>query len=124
MDQVLEKSFDFSIRIIELIKYLDEENKPFALRERLLRCGMGIGVCLRLAESMGKRFTESGWQALYYAVEAEYLLETMAKTGYLTKKQSQPIINDCRALKTLIAGHLHNADEEKKPGTWYGVRRS
>lgn len=114
MDQIFEKSFDFSIRIIELTKYLDEEKKPFALRERLLKCGAGIGVYLRLAESIPNRSAESGRQALSYAVESEYLLETMAKTGYLTEKQSQPIISDCRALKTLIAGNFQKADGEKE----------
>lgn len=42
-------------------------------------------------------------QAFSYVVEAEYLLEIMAKTGYLTEKQSQPIIDDCRSLKALIS---------------------
>ena len=42
----------------------------------------------------------------------EYLLEIMAKTGYLTEKQSQPIIDDCRSLKALIT---ERANEMKPP---------
>ena len=68
MNQILDKSFDFSIRIIELAKYLDEGKKPFPLCERLLLCATGIGVYLRLSESTGKRPAESGRQALSYAV--------------------------------------------------------
>lgn len=114
MKLVLDKSFDFSIRIIELAKYLDEEKKPFPLCERLLACATGIGVLLRLAESTGRGFAENGRQALAYAVEAEYLLESMAKTGYLTEKQSLPIIGDCRELKKQITLLFHETDPKKK----------
>lgn len=114
MGQVVDKSFDFSIRIIELAKYLEEEKKPFPLCERLLTCATGIGIFLRLAELTGMKFAENGTQVLSYAVEAEYLLEIMAKTGYLTEKQSLLIIGDCRALKTLIGGLFHEANGEKR----------
>ncbi len=119
MDQVLEKSFDFSIRIIELVKYLNEEKKPFPLSERLLACVAEMGVCLRLAELTGEK-SAGVRQALSCAVEAEYLLEAMVKTGYLTEKQSRPVIGGCRALKSLIAGLLQKKDARKKspaPGT-------
>lgn len=114
MNEVFERSFDFSVRVIELTKYLDEIENPFPLRERLLICGTGIGVFLRIADSTGRKSAENGRQALSYAIEVEYLLETMAKTGHLTEKQSRPIISDCRALKTLIEGQLHKSDAEKK----------
>lgn len=104
MNQILEKSFDFSIRAIELVKYLDKEKKPFPLYERFLTCATGIGITQRLLQTAGKKSVKDSIQALSYATEAEYLLEIMAKTGYLTEKQSQPIIDACRSLKALIAG--------------------
>lgn len=103
MKQLLEQSFDFSIRAMELIKYLDKEKKPFPLYKRFLICATGIGITLRLAQTSGKKSAEDIKQALSYVVEVEYLLELMAKTGYLQERQSQPIIDDCRAIKTLIA---------------------
>jgi len=100
MNQLLEKSFDFSIRAIELIRYLNEVKKPFLLSERLLVCATGIGISLRLAQMTGgKSFKE----ALSYAAEAEYLLEITVKIGCLQEKQSRPILNDCRTLKDAIA---------------------
>jgi len=80
----------------------------------LLTCATGIGIFLRLAETTGRGVAESRRQALAYAVEAEYLLESMAKTGYLTEKQSLPIISDCRELKTQIAMLFHKTDAKKK----------
>lgn len=110
MKQALEQSFDFSIRAMELIKYLDKENKPFPLYERFLACAAGVGITLRLVQICGKKAVVDCKQALSYVVEVEYLLEIMAKTGFLQEKQSQPIIEDCRVLKALIMDLL----EEKK----------
>lgn len=107
MNQILEKSFDFSIRAVELIKYLDKEKKSFPLYERFLACATGVGITLRLLQTAGEKPVKDRSQAFSYAVEAEYLLEIMAKTGYLTEKQSQPIIDDCRSLKALIAEFLN-----------------
>ncbi len=72
----MEKSFDFSIRIVELVKYLNEEKRPFLLEQRLLSCGTGIGVCLRLVQTDG--CSSHVIQAMSLAAEAEYLLEVMA----------------------------------------------
>ncbi|MBP7177289.1 MAG: four helix bundle protein [Deltaproteobacteria bacterium] len=112
MNQILEKSFDFSIRAVELIKYLDEEKKAFPLYERFLACATAIGITQRLLLSAGKQTVKDSTKAFSYVVEAEYLLEIMAKTGYLTEKQSQPIIDDCRSLKALIT---ERANEMKPP---------
>jgi hypothetical protein len=58
---------------------------------------------MRLAASGGKMSSESFQKALLYAVEAEYLLELMSKTDYLSEKQSMPLIGDCRGLKAMIS---------------------
>ncbi len=107
MNQILEKSFDFSIRAMELIKYLDKEKKSFPLYKRFLACATGIGITQRILQTAGKKSVKDGLQAYSYVVEAEYLLEIMAKTGYLTEKQSQPIMDDCRSLKALISELLN-----------------
>ncbi len=111
MKQLLGKCFDFSIRAIELIRYLNEENKPFPLCERFLTCATGIGISLRCGLMTDEGSARTITEALTATIEAEYLLELMVKTGYLQEKQSQPIINDCRALKDAIAKH-HQITQE------------
>lgn len=107
MKEILERSFDLSIRAIELVNYLDTENRPFPLRERFLECATGIGMEMRLITISGKQAaTERARQALAYLSELEYLLELMVKTGYLNEKQSQPMKNDCRGLGFLITEWL------------------
>lgn len=107
MDQILNKSFDFSIRSIELVKYLDEEKRPFPLCGWLLSCATEMGISLRLAGLTDPESVDTVRQALHCAVEAEYLLEIMVKTGCLREKQNLPILSDCRALKELILGRLY-----------------
>ncbi len=113
MKQLLGKSYDFSIRAIELIRYLNEENKPFPLCERFLICATGIGISLRYELMTGKRIFRYKSEALAAVIEAEYLLELMVKTGYLQEMQSLPILNDCRSLKDAIVKHLHNANDQE-----------
>lgn len=114
MSQILDKSFIFSVRTVELAKYLIEENRPFPLSERLLSCAAGLGVSLRLAEMAGKENDEHGTRALSCAMEAEYLLELMVKTGYLQEKQSKHILSDCCALKAMIADLFQDSKAEKE----------
>ncbi|MEA4925985.1 MAG: hypothetical protein VB084_11815 [Syntrophomonadaceae bacterium] len=106
MDQFLNKSFDFSIRIMELAKYLDEERKLYPSKQSVAYlCGRnrskstGFGIYPRGADEWYR-------QALSCAVESEYLLETMVKMDCLQEKQSVPILSDCRSLKELIAEQL------------------
>lgn len=103
MQQALEKSFDFAIRIIELVKYLGEEKKLFPMEKQLLESVAGIGVCMRLSALDGKMSRDIRQKALGYAIEAEYLLKIMVETDYLTEKQSIPIITECLEIKSMIA---------------------
>ncbi len=107
MKEILEKSFDFSVRALELINYLKTENRPFPLAERFLSRAADIGITVRLIRGTGKQsFSDRYKQALNYLLEAEYLLEIMVKTGYLSEKQSRPMMDDCHGLAALITAQL------------------
>ena len=99
MDEFLLKTFDFGIRVVELSNYLEYENKRFALINRLLECGTGIGVCIRISVAMPEHSQENLIQAYRLVSEAEFLLELMVKTGVITESQSKPILSDCRLIK-------------------------
>ena len=99
MKDLIAKSFDFSIRMIELANYLTEEHKQFPLINRLLECGSGIGICLRTSDEFTISLQESYGQAYRLSLETEYLLELLVKTGYLNEIQIKPILTDCRFLK-------------------------
>ena len=99
MSALLDKAFDFSIRSIELVNYLEEEKRPFPLSNHLLMCAEEMCVCLRMVHYAPKNASEYGAQALKLALEAECLLELMVKTGFLSDMQSVPILTECRFLK-------------------------
>lgn len=98
MKDLIDRSFDFSVRIIELANYLEEEHKQFPLIGRMLECGTGVGVCLRGSESFR--------QAYRLSLETEYLLELLERTGFLNDIQIKPILKDCRSLKDEIERQL------------------
>jgi four helix bundle protein len=99
-DALLTNSFDFSIRLIELARYLKKEGKEFPLLACLLECGNGIGVNLRLVAISGaKERTVQLGQALAFVTESEYILELMTKTRYLSEQQSIPLRAGCTHLK-------------------------
>ena len=43
-NDVVEKSFDFAVRIVNLYKYMIREHKEYVLSKQLLRCGTSIGA--------------------------------------------------------------------------------
>ena len=47
---VAEKSFEFSVRIVNLYKYLIREYKEYVLSKQLLRCGTSIGANIAEAQ--------------------------------------------------------------------------
>lgn len=114
MEKLKDSSFDFSVRLMELIKYLHEEDREFPLSRRLLHCGNGIAVNLLFAEmAEGKDRSGAVNQALAYAVESGHLLKLMAKTGYLTEQQSLPLREDCSHLIDLISDAKKGARYQK-----------
>jgi four helix bundle protein len=106
MKDLIDKSFDFSVRIIEIANYLAEENKQFPLIDCLLECGTGIGICLRISDEITKNLQESYGQAYRLSLETEYMLELLVKTGFVNEVQIKPILSDCRFLKVEIEKQL------------------
>ncbi len=99
MEDILLKTLDFGIRIVEISNYLEYENKRFPLIGRLLECGTGVGVLLRISEVMPQYRRENRVKAFMLASEAEFLLELMVKTSVISEQQSKPILSDCRSIK-------------------------
>ena len=48
---ILDKSFDFAIRVVKLYKYLCDEKKEYVLSKQLLRSGTSIGANINEAQA-------------------------------------------------------------------------
>jgi len=101
---VLNKSYRFAIRIVNLYKYLTEEKKEYVLSKQLLRSGTAIGALLKEAEHAQSRpdFLNKTNIALKEANEVEYWLMLLKDTGYLTNEEYENIQTDCSEICKLL----------------------
>lgn len=111
MEEILLKTLDFGIRVVELSNYLEDENRKFPLINRLLECGVGIGICMRLSKGMPQYHRENCIKAYKLALEAEFLFGLMVKTGVISEHQSRPILFDCRSIKDQLRNLIDNQTE-------------
>ena len=101
---ILEKTMDFSVRIVNLYKYLCSEKGEFVLSKQLLRCGTSIGANAHEAHNGQSRkdFLAKMYIAFKESSETEYWLTLLAKTNYITTEQSDSMLNDCIEIKKIL----------------------
>ena len=111
---VKEKSFKFAIRTVRLYKYLIFK-KEYIISKQLLRSGTSIGALIREAEQAESRsdFIHKLSIALKEANEADYWLELLFKTAYLSSKEYQTIMYDCRELIKLLTSIIKHSKIRK-----------
>lgn len=90
-----ESTYDFSVRVTEIVRYLKEEGLEFPLSGKLLDCGVNAGLSARKGDSK---------TAADYVQQADYIIEMAEKSGYLTEAQIRPIRSEIKnLLKSLLA---------------------
>ena len=101
---VLEKSFDFALRIVKSYKFLCVEKKEFILSKQLLRSGTAIGALIKEAEHAQSKadFINKMNIALKEANETEYWLELLFRSEYIDEKPYLSVVEDCRELIRLL----------------------
>ena len=82
---VKDKSLEFAVRIVNLYKFLVNEQKEFVMSKQILRSGTSIGANIREAEQAQSRadFINKLNIALKEANETEYWLELLIRTEYI-----------------------------------------
>ena len=100
---VMSKSFSFAIRMVNMYRVLCGR-KEYVLSKQLLRSGTAIGALLREAEhaqSMAD-FINKLSVALKEANEAEYWILLLHKTRYISNREFESVIVDCREIVRLL----------------------
>ena len=84
---ILQKSYDFSLMVIELYKFLCESKKEYVLSKQLLRAGTSVGANVNEAQAgMSKKdFVAKMSIASKEARETKYWLNLLADSGYISK---------------------------------------
>ena len=103
---VFEKSKQFSVRIVNLYKYLKEDKKEYILSAQLLRSGTSIGAniaeaCCAISK---KDFLSKMYIAYKECAETLYWLELLCESGYIEKNHFDDIYKDGEEIvKILVA---------------------
>jgi len=101
---ILDKSMDFSVKIVMLYKHLVSQKGEYVLSKQLLRSGTSIGANAHEAHNgqTKKDFLAKMYIAFKEAGESEYWLKLLVRTEYLTKEQGDGMITECVEIKKIL----------------------
>jgi four helix bundle protein len=87
------KTFEFSIRIVYLYKYLGSKRQEYVLSKQLLRSGTSVGALVREAEQAESRSDLKHKLSIAQKEinESIYWLELLAATDYLEESQFESL---------------------------------
>lgn len=102
---IVDKSFDFAVRIVKLYNYLRDEKSEYVMSNQLLRSGTSIGANVREAiyAQTTADFNAKMYIALKEAGESAYWIELLERTGYLKPSHAKSILDDCGELIKILS---------------------
>lgn len=99
-----DKCMNFSIRIVNLCHFLNEEKHEFNISNQLFRSGTSIGA--NYAESQNaisrKDFVAKVYISLKECNESLYWIELLYRSHIITQQQYESIYADCEELKKIL----------------------
>lgn len=114
---VLEKSFNFSVRIIKLYRFLLKEDRYLEpILKQILRSGTSIGANITEAQNASsiKDFINKLHISLKEARESEYWLELFNASEIINEKSFKSLQTDCKELIKLLTAIIKTAKNNSK----------
>ncbi|WP_138202676.1 four helix bundle protein [Haloimpatiens lingqiaonensis] len=111
---VYQKAFKFSIKIVNLYKYLCKYKKEYVLSKQVLRSGTSIGANIKegiFAQSK-KDFLSKMNIALKECSETAYWLELLTATNYMDANASKSILGECTELNKILVSIVKTTKEK------------
>ena len=104
------KSFDFSIRIVDLYKFLIKK-KDYVLSKQILRSGTAIGALITEAQNAEskKDFVHKLGISQKECSETIYWLHVLLKGNYINSAQFQSILVDTEELLKMLRSSIMTA---------------
>ena len=101
---MMDKCMNFSIRVVNLCHFLNEEKHEFNISNQLFRSGTSIGANYAEAQNAISRkdFIAKVYISLKECNETLYWLELLQKTHIITNQQFESIFLDCEELKKIL----------------------
>ena len=103
-----DKTFQFSIRIVRLYRYLIEEKREFVLSKQVLRCGTNPGAMVREAinAESGLDFIHKLSVAQKEISETQYWLELLFESKYLNEQEFQSLFVQSEEIMKLLRSSI------------------
>jgi four helix bundle protein len=102
---IYNKSFQFSLNIIEIYKKLVSEKNEFVMSKQLLRCGTSIGA--NISESFNSQSIRDNISKLYIALkeasEAKYWIKLLITSDYINKESGNQLLNDINEIIKILS---------------------
>jgi len=114
---ILDKSFDFAIRVVKLYKYLCDEKKEYVLSKQLLRSGTSIGANINEAQAGQSKadFVAKMAIASKEARETKYWIDLLIKTDYLDINENHvhSLMNNIEEIIKLLTSIVKSSQGNK-----------
>jgi four helix bundle protein len=114
---VLEKSFNFSVRILKLYRFLLKQDRSLdPILKQVLRSGTSIGANITEAQNAPstKDFINKLNIALKEARESEYWLNLFKASDIIDEKSFKSLQEDCKELIKLLTAIIKTAKSNSK----------
>lgn len=113
-ETVAEKSLDFAVRVVNVRKYLTAKKKEYVLSKQLLRSGTSIGANIAEGQRGQSKadFAAKMCIALKEAGETEYWLRLLYRTGYLSQKQYNSLLEDLSELLKMLTAIFKSVNDK------------
>lgn len=102
------KTFNFSVRIVNLYKILISERAEYVLSKQLLRSGTSIGANVEeaMASISGKEFIAKIHISYKEGYETRYWIKLLHKTEYINDKEYESMITDIEEIIKILTSIL------------------
>ena len=115
---IMEKSYRFSLMVIELYKFLTQEKKEYVLSKQLLRCGTSIGANINEAQAAisKKDFIAKISISSKEARESKYWLMLLKDSGYIdpSKTKVKALLEEIDSLINITTKIVKSSQENAK----------
>jgi four helix bundle protein len=105
---VMDKSFAFAVKIVKLVKSVQDQKKEYLLTKQLIRSGTSIGANVREGNNAESKadFIHKLSIAQKECSETIYWLELLKETEYISEEQFQSVQTNAVELIKLLTSIL------------------
>jgi four helix bundle protein len=111
------KSYDFALRIVRLMQFLQDQKKEFTLSRQVLRSGTSVGAMVREAQygQSDPDYLNKLQIALKEANETDYWLSLLHDAEYIEKQLFTSLQKDCSELIAILISTIKTVKARQIP---------